>query len=265
MNYGYTLAATGILTSMHRQDVASNNLANVETPGFKVDLTSTLPRSAARDEDGLYDLPGNRLLERLGAGVLMAPTFTSFDQGPLEITTNPLDLAVQGDGFFMVQARKGDGPSGSEGGVRLTRDGRMTLDRSGRLVLSGEGNAVLDSGGSTIQLDPRQRIIVQSDGTILQGGSKVARIALVDLPDRTVLQKEGEGLFAFKRPGQESSLDDAQGEIVQSAIEGSSSDPIRMMMQVTNASGATAAAGRMAGIHDELMNRAINSLGRVVG
>ncbi|MBX3386227.1 MAG: flagellar hook basal-body protein [Phycisphaeraceae bacterium] len=259
MNHGYTLAASGILTAMHRQDVAANNLANIETPGFKVDLSSTLPRASVRVEDGVWDLPSNRLLERLGAGVLLAPTITAFDQGSLEITSNPLDLAVRGDGFFMVAGR-----GGANGDVRLTRDGRMTLDATGRLVMSAEGSAVLDVNRRPIQLDPRQRVTVQADGAVMQGGVQAATIGLVDLADRSALKKEGAGLFAFSRPGGSSALRPASGEVVQSAVERSSTDAIAMMMRVTNAAGATAAAGRMATIHDDLMNRAINSLGRVV-
>lgn len=256
MNTGYNLAATGILTSMFRQDVAANNLANIETPGFKVDAVSTIARKSAREEDGLDDLPSNRMLERLGAGVLLAPMMTLFDQGPLEKTTNPLDLAVRGDGFFMVEGR--------DGGKRLTRDGRMTLDADGRLVLAAEGLPVLDKGGGEIELDPRRPITVRNDGVILQGGRKMATLGFVDVPDRSVLQKEGVGLWGFQRPGQDRALKPARGEIVQSALEKSSADPVKMMMMVTDAAGATAAAGRMATIHDDLMNRAINSLGRVV-
>lgn len=256
MNYGYAMATAGIVSSMYRQDVAANNLANIETPGFKADLTATIARSAAREEDGLWDLPSNRMLERLGAGVLLAPTLTAFDQGSLEVTTNPLDLAVRGDGFFMVEGA-------GNGDVRLTRDGRMTLDARGRLVMAAEGRPVLDESGGQIRLDPRQRVVIESTGAVIQGGRQVATIGLVDVPDRTVLKKEGAGLFGFKRPELAGAIRPATGEIVQSAIEKSSADPVRMMMRVTDAAGATAAAGRMATIHDELMNRAINSLGRV--
>src|SRR5262249_40596405 len=81
LEYGYNLAASGMLTAMFRQDVASNNLANLETTAFKPDRAFTIPRAAARIEDKLFNLPSNKLLERLGAGVLLAPTRTTFEQG----------------------------------------------------------------------------------------------------------------------------------------------------------------------------------------
>lgn len=264
MNYGYNLAAAGVLTAMYRQDIASNNLANIETAGFKVDYSSTMARPAATQEDGLYDLPSNRLLERLGAGVLLTPTRTAFSQGPLENSTNPLDVAMKGDGFFMVHGMKpsaNGGPATRE--VRLTRDGRMTLDKNGRLVNAASGQSVLDSGQRPITLDPAAgKIAIDRDGTIRQGGQPVGQIGVVDVADRTVLKKEGAGMFSLPAAAL-SAARPATGDVVQGAVEKSNVDPIQAMMQVTNASNDAAGATRIMSIHDELMSRTINTLGRV--
>lgn len=257
MNYGFNLASAGVLTAMYRQDVAANNLANIETIGFKVDQTSTVARSAAREEDGLWDLPSNRLLERLGAGVLLGPNQTSHAQGPLQTTANPLDVAIRGDGFFMVATGQGGANP-----HRLTRDGRLTLDKGGRLVTAAGGKAVLDTTGSEITLNPKARITVHTNGAIEQNGGEVARLAVVDVADKSMLSKEGEGLFrapasviSQRRP--------ASGDVIQQSIERSNADPIRAMMQVTDATSAASGATRILTIHDELMSRAINTLGRV--
>ena len=117
MNYGLQIAASGVLVQMHRTDVLANNLANIDTVGFKPDWAGALARDPARREDGLLGLPSDALVERLGAGVLAAPTMTSFAQGPIRQTGRDLDAAIRGTGFFVVGGESGPAS------LRLTRDG----------------------------------------------------------------------------------------------------------------------------------------------
>ena len=258
MNYGYAIGASGVIAAMHRQDVAANNLANVTTTAFKIDMGRTVPRDAARVEDGLFNLPSNKLLERLGAGVLLAPTRTIFEQGAIETTGKPLDVAIRGDGFLAV------GGSTSNGAqlTRYTRDGRMTLDPRGRLVSVLDGSPVLDTQGSPIFLSPGQKITIDATGAISQGGREVAQLGFVDFPDRSQLRKAGANRFDAPAAA-EASRTGATGEIVQEAIEGSAVDPIDAMMAVQNAANAVSASLRMMSMHDELTGRAIAQLGRV--
>jgi flagellar basal body rod protein FlgG len=258
LNYGYNLAAAGVVTAMHRQDVAANNLANIETVGFKMDGSGTIPRAAAREEDGLWNEPSNRLLERLGAGVLLAPTTTRFTQGAIQATGNTLDLAIKGDGFFAV-ATRGARDASSE--VVLTRDGRFTLNQRGELVTVDGGHAVLDAADRPIRLDPRLPVDIDAAGLITQGGQEAGRLSLTDVADRTRLRKRG-GQFALEH-APAGSRRPAAGAVIQSAVERSAADPIDAMMRIQNAASAAGAATRIAQIHDELMGRAINSLGRV--
>ncbi|MFN7020496.1 MAG: flagellar hook-basal body protein [Phycisphaerales bacterium] len=260
MDYGYNLAAAGMLTAMFRQDVASNNLANIETVGFKADSAFTIPRQAARVEDRLHDIPSNKLLERLGAGVLLGPTRTSFVQGTLESTRNPLDLAIRGDGFLTVSARAGARGT-SQDHIRLTRDGRLTLNADGTLVTIAGGRPVLDENGRAIRLDRSTRIEIDGDGTIRQAGGAVAKLRLVDVPNRQALRKAGEGLYMLTS-NIAAGFTPARGEIVQGHIEKSAVDVIDAMMKVQSAAGAVTASGRMLSIHDELTGRLINTLGR---
>lgn len=259
MNYGFHTSASGVLAAMHRQDVAANNLANLETTAYKPDTSATIARRSAREEDGLYNLPSNRLLEQLGAGVLLAPNRVSFRQGPLRQTGNPLDLAVQGNGFLSVSV---NGGSSNQDSIRLTRDGRLTLNDKGQLVTASEGHLVLDSGDRPISLDPRLPTTFDLNGTIRQGGQAVGTLRFTDVPDRTQLRKVGENLFAPSATAF-SSRRQADGQIIQGSLEGSGVDPIRAMMAVQNAASAIGSATRLMSIHDDLMGRVINSLGRV--
>lgn len=258
MNYAFQIGSAGVISAMYRQDVASNNLANVQTVGFKPDEAFTIPRRAAREEDNLYSLPSNQMLERLGAGVLLAPNRTNFRQGTVTQSKNPFDLAIQGDGFLTVSV------SGSTAGdnVRLTRDGRLTLDKQGRLIGASTGHPVLDDGGRQITLRRDQAVEIDADGTIRQGNSPVAKLGFIDVPDRTALRKAGENLYTAP-PAAISSKAQPTGSIVQYAVEESAVDPIRAMMSVQSAANQVGTTVRVMQIADEMMSRAISTLGRV--
>lgn len=258
MTYGYNIGASSVLTSMFKQDVAANNLANLETVGFKPDSAFTIPRQAAREEDGLFNMPSNAMLERLGAGVLLAPVKVSFAQGPISKSTNGLDVAIEGDGFLQVGLGGGSGPEK----LRLTRDGRMTLNAEGRLVLASNGLPVLDEQDRAITVDRSLPIVIDADGSIRQGGSVVAKLKFVDVPQRGALRKTGDGLFAMSANAVESRTP-ATGRILQNAVERSAVDPIQAMMAVQSAANAVSSAVRIMQVQDELTGRAINALGRV--
>ncbi len=262
MNYGYNIGAAGVLTAMHRQDVASNNLANMQTVGFKPDIAFTIPREAARKEDGLFNLPSNVLLERLGGGVLLAPSRTSFKQGTITPSANPYDLAIEGDGFLTVSGGGTGGAAGDQ--LRLTRDGRMTLSTRGELVTVADGHRVLDTTGRPITLNPGMDMVIDSDGAVRQGGQQVAALGFVDVPKhlRGMMHKVGDNLFALKSAAAGSTIP-ATGSIRQRAIEESGSDPIKAMMAVQSAANDVGTTAKIMQIHDDLMNRAINTLGRV--
>ena len=258
MNHGYMIGASSVLTSMYRQDVAANNLANIETVGFKPDMTFTIPRQAARQEDGLANLPSNALLERLGAGVLLGRNRVSFAQGAITPSGNPLDVAIQGDGFLQLGAPG----SGKGDRIRLTRDGRLTINNEGRLVSSSSGLDVLDSSDRPITLNRALPVDIDERGGISQGGSKVAELKFVDVPSRDALSKIGDGMYTLTSNSAASSIA-ATGRIIQGSLERSGVDPIRALMAVQNAANSVGTAVRIMQINDELTGRAINTLGRI--
>lgn len=256
MNYGLYTAASGALVNMARQDVYSNNLANVTTTGFKPDIFSIRARDTARAEDGLAHFNSNDMLERLGAGVMPMPTRIDLSPGPLEKTGNDLDLGIEGDGFFAV--RTGDGSDS----LRFSRDGRLSLSADGRLVRAADGAQVLDPSDSPIKLNPRLTVQIDTDGTIRQDGAAVARIALWGVNDPASLLREGNGLLRTEAPITETRRE-ATGTMRQGYTESSGVNPISALMEVTNASRAVDANLRMASIFNTTMDRAINQLGRV--
>lgn len=259
MNYALQLSASGVLTSMYRQDVLANNLANVDTVGYRPDIPATRQRDPVTREDALSNLPSNRLLERLGAGVLIQPTRTSTAQGSIETTSNPLDLAIEGDGFLVVAIASGN----DDDRLRLTRDGRLTLNSEGWLVQATTGHPVLDHAGDRIRIDSDAGPLrIETDGTIRQPGGEVARLQFVAVPDPSTLQKAGNGAF---RPDavQASSLSPASGRLLARSVERSSVDPIKAILGITDAASDVSSNTRMMQLTDELMGRLINSVGRI--
>ena len=256
MSYGLQISASGAATALYRQDVHANNLANLDSVGFKPDIPSQRPRAAAREEDGLGILPSDRLLERLGGGVLMNPNMIDFGQGSLRPTGNPLDLAIDGDGFFVLQGPEGAGTNE----VRFTRDGRFTRDARGRLVSATSGAPVLDTNDRPIVVAPGVPVTVDGEGTLRQAGAAVARLRIVDVRDPGRVRKAGAG--AFTAPAAAMG-DAATGNVRQGSVEESGVSEIKSLMAVTGASREVEANTSMIQQHDRLMERAINALGRV--
>jgi flagellar basal body rod protein FlgG len=256
LNYGLEIAASGVLVNMHRTDVLANNLANMDTVGFKPDWAGSLARDPVRQEDGVLGLPSNRLLERLGAGVLASPTKTSFAQGPITETGRDLDLAIRGDGFFVV------GGEGGPSSLRLTRDGRFSRDPQGRLVAIASGLPVLNERGRPVVLAGGGRVQIGPDGTLTRDGEAVARLWIGRVADPGRLTKAGANLFASPAQTPEVATAD-QASIVQGSLEGSGVDEIRTMLDLTASAQAISASLGMVQYNDRLMDRAVNTLGRV--
>jgi len=254
VNYGLYLSASGMFSALHRMDTAANNLANSETAGFKPDLAATMARDAVRPEDNVWNLPSNAILEKLGGGVLMAPTASNFGQGVIEASSSDLHIAVEGDGFLTVRGRDGQ--------MRLTRDGRLAVNGQGHIVQASTGLTVLDEGGFPIRVAAGAPgpLLIDTAGTVRQGPETVGRIHLVAPEDRRSLRKEGQGLYTLPEganPGP------ASGTIVQRALERSGVDAVAAMLEISAADRAVTANGKMITTYDELMGRAISTFGRI--
>ncbi len=254
MNNGLWVAASGMFANMYRQDVAANNMANLNTAGFKPEVVSMQWRDPERIEDHVPTDP-NLLLEGLGGGLLVAPVKTSWHrQGNIVKTGNELDVALTGKGYL---AFEGAGATGQER-MRLSRDGRLTLDREGYLVHTGTGLKVMDESGEAIQLG-NGTVTIRDDGSIEQNGATVGRLRIVTAPE-SGLRKTGGNMMRLEG---EVRLEPGEAEVHQGAVEGSAADPIQSLMEMTNATSAVSANARMVRIFDETMDAAINRFGRV--
>ena len=184
MPYGLYISAEGAQAQSKRLEVIANNIANVDTVGFKRDLAIMQSRYAEAIERGTASA-GAGTINDVGGGVQFRETSTDFAPGPLRKTGNPTDAALPNDGFFVV--RKGQEKM-------LTRAGNFRLTSAGELVTQ-QGYPVLGEGNTPIVLSPTAGPWdIDSTGTINQAGTKqeLAIAAPASLGD---LVKAGENLF----------------------------------------------------------------------
>ena len=263
MNYGLYISAAGTLTSLHRQDVLANNLANINTVGFKPDAVHTRSRLPERLESvgGLSNaftahelLDPQALLEQLGGGQCTNPTSICLRQGQIDESSNDLDLAIQGDGFFVVH-----NGSRSKDALRFTRDGRFTMNSQGELVMNATGMRVLDVNDQPIKLNRNAKVRIDGDGSVIQNGQTVSMIQVSTVADQSRLSKEGQSLMRFAGAKRQH----ATGSLKQNAVEASAVDPILALNSMINASKAVQANATMMQYHDNLLGQVVNTFGRV--
>lgn len=256
MDYGTNISTSGVLTSLYRMDVLSNNLANMSTAGFKPDLPIAKQRAIARDESGA-DMPSNELLERLGGGVHQGRTRTEFSQGALLSTGTDLDCALQGPGFFLL--RESSDAGGDE--VRLTRNGRFTVNAQKQLVSAENGLPVLSVTNDPIRVAPRVPVTIDGDGSVKQNGAVVGKIKVFDVPSTDQLRKVGHSMFAAPAEALDSQMP-VRAIVRQGHLEQSTVDPLQATMAISNAAKAVESNLTVMSYSDRMMERAINSLGR---
>ncbi len=180
-------------TILERQlDVIANNVANVNTAGFKADnsLFEEYLTSGAHEDNFVGS-------DRRVSYVQDRGTFRDFSQGAVEQTKNPLDVAIDGSAFLVVQTPAGE---------RYTRDGGMQLNNVGQLV-TATGDPVLGTGGPIVFQPTDHDINVTPDGTItvVEGNGRTdsirGKLRLVSFPDAQKLLKEGANLYSAGEGG----------------------------------------------------------------
>ena len=250
MIYGLYLSATGIMNSEYRQDVISNNLANSETTGFKRDIAAFRSRLTAEQERRNPADWSDSILEGLGGGVFVQPTSVDLKQGDLEPTGNPLDLGLEGQGFFTVN---------NKGKTALTRDGKFSVGRDGTLT-NIDGLPVLDDHGKTIQLDTTQPTVVQRDGTLMQGSKSVGKLGIVDVADRSKLTKLGNNLLSYSDPA---GLRPSDALVHGEFIERSNADPTIELADLMDTQRQLEANANLIKTQDSTLQLLVNNVGKI--
>jgi flagellar basal body rod protein FlgG len=232
---GFYTALSGVISAMTRQSVVADNIANVSTVGFKQS------RTTQNDfEMGIMNSLGPEL-GLLGTGTVATGLKLDTSQGGLEATGVPTDLAISGDGLFVVR---------TESGVAYTRAGNFVRDVNGTLA-TVQGYPVLDTAGRTITL--AAQFTIGPDGTVVGTGQ---RIALMGWPPGGV-SRLGENLFSA--PGQ---LAPATGTITQGAREQSNTDMALAMSELLTLERTFQMSSRALSLQDQTLADAV-VLGRL--
>src|SRR5439155_27134110 len=219
MDSGLYAAYTGLLARTQALDTAANNLANAGTAGFRaqrdyfsgvlaggIDQDPATASQVGQSVNGFGVLGGNRL---------------DLGQGEIKATGNPLDLALQGAGFFAIQTSKG---------IRYTRDGAFSRSPTG-VLQTAQGEPVLDANQKPITI-PTGSVYVSPDGSIsvstADGSMIVGRVGAFDFAEKNVLTAEGANRFSANG----AKPIPANPIVEQGSVEGANEDAIHGTMQL---------------------------------
>ncbi len=245
MNSGMYAALSGSVASQQRLDVLANNLANVNTAGFKRDrmvFESMLAavKNPSQESGTLTDT----------TSIPKINFTTDYSAGPVKATENSLDVALDGDGFFVLETPQGKG---------YTRQGNFHLDAGGRMV-SAAGYPVLGNGGPiTIK---GGSVKIDASGGVFVDGNRVAGIDLVDFPKPYPLEKKGETLFIPAASGA-SETPAKNTSVRQGFLEQSNVNPILEMTQLIETTRYYESCLKALRNYDEIAGKAANELGKV--
>jgi flagellar basal-body rod protein FlgF len=194
MDLGLDIAASGMVAEQVRQDQLANDLSNASTPGFKPDETPQHSFGAIL----LANTEGGAAVGSVNEGVALGKAFTNMTPGSMQETGEPLDFAIEGNGFFAVKTPQG---------VRYTRDGQFTASAKGVLT-DASGDPVLGAKGAQIK--------VSATGTV-----PPSAVGVFEVPGAA---KQGENLYSGKAAGKPT------GTVRQGSLEGSGVDAAKTMI-----------------------------------
>jgi flagellar basal-body rod protein FlgF len=223
-------------------DVIANNVANMNTTGF---------RSEQVVFEEYMNSPGRRRAESGLSLVHDRTAWHDFTPGPAVTTNNPLDVAIDGDGFFAVQTAAGE---------RYTRNGAFQINVRGELVTS-EGSRVLGTGGALTFQPEDGEVTIGRDGTVATKDGVRGKLRLVRFANAQTLEKDGASTFKANEPP--AAVADGQVRLVQGAVEKSN---VRAVVEVNRLLEVTRSYTQLATMlsrNDDLRRSAIERLAEV--
>lgn len=227
------LAADRMEARIRRQEVYANNVANVATAGYKRDRVFQKVLTEAKDEPSynMWEVP-------------------DFSQGTLRETGDPLNVAITGNGFFVIDGE--DGP-------RYTRNGSFTLNNEGELVLQGAGPVMGENG----PIEVKGKLEISIDGDVFVNGTMVDRLKIVDFENKTdVLRKAGHSLFELEDDKTEE-IEATGHRIDQGFLEESNVNAVEEMVNMLSIMRYFEATQKTMQTLDSVLEKAANQIGRV--
>jgi flagellar basal-body rod protein FlgF len=243
-------AAAGALLMQQQLDVLSNNLANINTVGYKedrprFDLPASNPSSSQSTSGQSTTVP------ELSPYSPPMSFYVDFSSGDLQRTQNPLDVAITGNGFFEVQ---------TDNGPQYSRKGNFTVNKDG-LLSTADGWPVMGQGGEITVAG--SHIQINADGDIYVDGDLVDRLKVVDFPKPYALQKVGDTQF---EPTSSTANPQASTgyRISQGFLESSNVNSIRTMTEIIETTRAFESYQKVIQAADDATSKTVNTVGRSV-
>ena len=250
MMKGFYNLTSGMLTQQRNLNTIANNMVNASTAGYKADTYV-----ASTFDEVMLSRVGNKFLgggEEIGEWSYIRASsqiYTDFGQGAIEPTDINLDFAIEGDGFFAVQA--------ADGTVAYTRGGSFSLDEEHYLCLPGAGR-VLDEQGQPILL-PTEKFECDDSGRIYADyGALLGKLGVYRFADNSQLARNARGLFT----GAQGTVT-VEAKIHWKALERSNIDVTEEMTGMITAQRALQSAAEVTRIYEEMITKATTELGRV--
>jgi len=227
---------------MESLDLLANNIANASTGGYKAD----------REFYSLYVAPEAAVNDPSATMPLIERPWVDHAQGALHATGNPLDVALNGKGFFAV-----NGPSGP----LYTRNGNFRLAADGKLI-SADGYAVRDSQGAPIALQSARGLEITSDGTITQDGVAAGKLEIVDFTSTAGLSKQGSNYFRIADPSLRPAPAAGTG-VAQGHLEGSNAGSAEGAVRLVNVMRQFEMLQKAVSLGAEMNKKAIEEVAKV--
>jgi len=241
---GLHIAASGMLVQQARHEAIANNLANADTTGYKADevvFRTALDRAIWRLRDAQRGAPASDI-GALSFGAEVDAVITDLRPAPITLTGRPLDVAIDGDGFFAVSTPQGE---------RYTRDGAFRQAADGTLV-TADGMPVLGTRGIIRSADAA--LTIAPNGYVLANGQVIDQLRVVQLRNAS---KEGASRFTGgAQPLQQFNLQ-------VGALERANVSVVQAMVEMIMAMRAYEASHRAVLAQDETLQRAVNDVGKV--
>ena len=267
MSKGIYTAVSGAIAQSAKLDTIANNLANVNTPGFKRDQqvfkeyltayekqpnTITVPRIPASIES-FYDVNGGDM-----SFVDSAGTYTNFEQGTLKNTGNKFDLAIEGDGLFEVSTPQG---------VRYTRAGDFTVNNEGTLVTK-QGFPVLRDGGVGAPAAGREikfnlsqaDVSISPQGEVFDGKNTLGKLALMKVGNKDALRKVGANMYTLKDNIDAQLASASESKVSQGMLEGSNVNIVREMTDMITATRTFESTQKAIQAYDTMNGKSVNEI-----
>lgn len=251
-------AATGMIAQEQKIDIIAHNLANVNTDGYQQeraefkDLMYQTLRHAGPQGSGDRVVPTN---VQVGLGAKLQAITRNFEQGNVKATKNPLDMMIQGDGFFVVRDDKGI--------TRLTRNGAFKIDDDGRLTNNAgyqvEPGITFPTGTSNVEVGPEGRVYAYvGDDTRVE----VGQLEIATVVNRDALENMGGNLYRARDFDQTVSVGVAgqggRGTVVGSSLEASNVEVVDEMIHMIAGQRAYEANSKVIKTADSMMEQANN-------